>query len=111
MTFVDFLDWPVDIWADVFSLLQPFWYPIIYWGLPSDLLEEHTRNRVLELRLTCHKFKQICDTHPVVPRRFWFCQTDANLFIKKLLIWSKSGRGITSLMCRSIEPCLGTLVP
>ena len=111
MTFVDFLDWPVEIWAEVFSLLQPYWNPVIYSGLPPDLLEELTRNRVLELRLTCHKFKQICDAHSVVPRRFWFCQKDANLFIKKLLSWLKAGRGITSLTCCSVEPCLGMLVP
>ena len=107
---IDFLGWPVDIWAEIFSRLEPRSYPPKYLALSSRSKVIY-RNSLNDLRLTCHKFKQICDQHPATPRRLIFCQHDPSLFINKLLVWLKASRDITSLVCFSSEPCLGMLLP
>ena len=119
VTFVNFLHWPVEIWADVFSRVQSraclLERLVLSSSNVSTMAKEMRRNSLEELRLTCHKFKMICDKHPAVTRRFIFLQKldqpAANLFVHKLLTWLEAGRDFTSVTCFSTQPCLGLLVP
>ena len=111
---VDLLDWPAEVWAEVFRNLQPRWLPIHDDFTPARLAAS---KQVLEyrsyhdLRLVCRKFDQIISTQPGLMTHMVFCKADPSLFLSKLLAYRMAGRHLHSLTCLTESTCMGMLLP
>ena len=111
---VALLDWPAEVWAEVFYALQPCWPPTHYQFTPASLAASEPvlqYKSYLNLRLVCRKFDQIFSTHPGLMAHMTFCKADASLFLSKLLAYCKAGRQLHSLTCFSDTACMGMLLP
>lgn len=111
------VNWPVDVWGKVFSLLHVEYTSIFMsrWFStsfsPASSWEFQRHKQYHNLRLVCRKFNQVFLAHSGLTTTFAFCQPKASLFMAGLLTWLRKKYQICDLTCHSDSPCLGMLLP